>query len=161
MDWGALRYKSVEMVKKYKYVLLVLVLGMALMALPEASESVEEPLEQTVETTSVSGQLEDILAQIDGVGKVRVLLTESTGAETLYQTDEDSDSQSLRIETVIVSNADRTEEGLVRQVNPPIWQGAIVVCQGADRPSVRLSVVEAVANVTGISTDRITVLKMK
>lgn len=161
MDWAAVKYKSMEVVKKYKYVLLVLALGMVLMALPEGSEKVEELPGTTVETKSISDELEEILGQIDGVGKVKVLLTESAGAETLYQTDEDSDAQSIRIETVIVSNADRAEEGLVKQVNPPVWQGAIVVCQGAERPAVRLSVVEAVSNVTGISTNRITVLKMK
>jgi len=36
-----------------------------------------------------------------------------------------------------------------------------VVCQGADRAGVRLAVVDAVKSVTGLSSDRITVLKMK
>jgi len=36
-----------------------------------------------------------------------------------------------------------------------------VVCQGADDPAVRLAVSQAVSSVTGISTDRISVLKMK
>ena len=39
--------------------------------------------------------------------------------------------------------------------------GAIIVCQGGDSPTVRLNIVEAVSNVTGIGSDRITVLKMK
>jgi hypothetical protein len=39
--------------------------------------------------------------------------------------------------------------------------GAVIVCQGADKPVVRLAIVEAVADATGLSTDTITVLKMK
>jgi stage III sporulation protein AG len=49
----------------------------------------------------------------------------------------------------------------VRQVIPPKYQGAIIVCQGAEKATVRLQVVEAVVNVTGLTADKITVLKMK
>ena len=120
---------------------------------------------QAAAPTSQAEALEEILAQISGVGKVRVLLTEAAGAETVYQTDEDrstsSDSQSLRTETVIITDSDREAHGLVRSVTPPVYLGAIIVCQGGDNPTIRLSIVEAVSNVTGISSDRITVLKMK
>ena len=96
---------------------------------------------------------------------MKVLLTEAAGAETVYQTNEDrsssADSESVRVETVITTDSGREETGLVRTVTPPIYLGAIIVCQGGDSASVKLSVVEAVSNVTGISTDRITVLKMK
>lgn len=167
MDRIALREKIELLFHKYKYVLLILALGFVLMAIPEREEQPQStaPTETQVTEKGIADQLEEILTQIEGVGKVSVLLTEATGAETLYQTDEDSsaseDSQSLRIETVIISDSDRGEQGLVRRVNPPTYLGAIVVCQGADRPSIQLAVVEAVANATGISADRITVLKMK
>ena len=55
----------------------------------------------------------------------------------------------------------RKQTGLVQQVNPPTYLGAVIVCQGADSASVRLAIVEAVGSVTGLSTDKITVLKMK
>lgn len=167
MDWVTAGNRAREIIGKYKYVILVLVLGIILMSLPESGEQAqEEPVAEAVETVlSEAEKLETILAQIDGVGKVKVLLTESSGAETIYQTDEDGsssdDSQSIQVETVIVSGSDRTESGLVRQVNPPSYLGAIVVCQGADRAEIQLGIVEAVSNVTGLSTDRITVLKMK
>lgn len=168
MDWVAIREKVIQAVNKYKYVLLVLGIGIFLMCLPERETAATEPetpaaAEETVPT--VSEELERILAQIEGVGKVSVLLTEEAGAETIYQTDEDStgsdSSNSIRVETVIISGSDRSESGLIRRVDPPTYRGAIVVCQGGDRPSVQLAVVEAVANVTGISADHITVLKMK
>ena len=167
MDWVTIRRKGKELFGKYKYVCLVLALGMIFMSLPDGTKEVpENPVEEAgEEQTDLSQRIASILTQISGVGKVQVLLTESSGAQTLYQTDEDSDtssdSQSVHVETVVVSDADRNEFGLVRQVNPPSYLGAIVVCQGADRADVRLNIVEAVSNVTGISTDRITVLKMK
>lgn len=163
MDWVTLGRKAAEFAKKYRYVLLVLLAGFFLMAFPESSEpdTVREetnpPSEQNMD---LQDALEDILSQIDGAGKVRVLLTQSAGEMTLYQMDEDistaQDSSDIRRETVIVS-----ESGLVKQVNPPVYQGAVVICQGGNNAAVRLAVVEAVANATGLTTDHITVLKMK
>ena len=167
MDWMNIAGRAKNLVGKYKYVLLILLLGILLMSLPEGSkESMQPEISVTAPVcTSKAEELEAILSQISGVGKVRVMLTEAAGSETIYQTDEDrsetSDAQNIRVETVIVSGSERTETGLVRTVVPPVYLGAIIVCQGGDSPAVRLSVAEAVSNVTGIGTDRITVLKMK
>jgi len=40
-----------------------------------------------------------------------------------------------------------------------VYQGAVVVCQGADSSAVRLAVTEAVAALTGLSTEKITVVQ--
>ena len=53
------------------------------------------------------------------------------------------------------------ESGLIRQINPPAYLGAIVVCQGADNNTVRLAIVEAVSRATGLGADKISVLKMR
>ena len=100
-------------------------------------------------------RLESILSRIDGAGEVKVLLTEDRGGEVFYQTEGDDGK------TVLISGADRSESGLVRTTQSPSYRGAVVVCRGADSAAVRLAVVEAVANATGLGTDRITVLKMK
>mgnify|MGYP003293751885 CR=1 FL=1 len=104
-------------------------------------------------------KLEEILKEISGAGKVRLLLTEEAGSENIYQTDEGAEQSHL--DTVIVMNSQREELGLIRQVIAPRYRGAVVVCQGGDRAEVRLAVVNAVKSVTGLSSDRITVLKMK
>ena len=167
MDWINIAAKTKSLAGTYKYVLLILLVGVLLMTLPEKTleETESVTVSRKTESHSKAEELEEILAQIAGVGKVRVMLTEAAGSETIYQTDEDrsqsSDSENLRIETVIVSDSDRTENGLVRTIVPPVYLGAIIVCQGGDSPVVRLSIVQAVSNVTGIGTDRITVVKMK
>ena len=61
----------------------------------------------------------------------------------------------------MVTNEERAQNGLVKQVIPPVFQGAVVVCQGGDQPTIRLAIVEAVADATGLTADKITVLKMK
>ena len=70
-------------------------------------------------------------------------------------------SERTKTSTVILSDSTRGQEGLVCQVNPPTYLGAVVLCQGADLPSVRLSITEAVSNATGLGYHKITVLKMK
>lgn len=141
--------------KKYRPVLLVLAAGIALMLLPGPSAEEPAPAAEPAEAESVEQRLERILSRIDGAGEVAVMLTEAGGEEVIYQTDGEQG------DTVVVTGADRAQTGLVRTRVPPRYQGAVVVCAGGDSPAVRLALVEAVANATGLGTDRITVLKME
>ena len=68
---------------------------------------------------------------------------------------------NLKDETVLVSDSTRNQSGLIRKVIPPVFMGAVIVCQGGDQPTIKLAVTQAVANATGLKTDRISVLKMK
>lgn len=150
--------------QKYKWAALVLGIGIVLLLIPSPSNEKNSNVipEQTGNILSVEESLEEILTQIQGAGKVKVMLTEAVGEETIYQNDTSgSESTGGKRDTVIISDAQRNELGLVRQINPPVYLGAMVVCQGADSPAVRLALVEAVSTVTGLSSDKITVLKMK
>lgn len=149
------RMKLREAMKKYRYVFLVLLVGIALMLLPADAAEEAAPVREETAEVDLQTQLEQILSRIQGAGEVAVLLTQESGAQTLYQT-EGEDGK-----TVLITTADRAEEGLVRTTQPPVYRGAVVVCQGADSAAVRLAVVEAVANATGLGTDKITVLKME
>ena len=51
------------------------------------------------------------------------------------------------------------EAPVVTRTVYPTYRGALVVCQGGDRADVKLAVTEAVAALTGLSADRITVAK--
>ena len=150
---------------KYKYPILVALVGLGLMLLPSEPEPTE-PVEpsRTVEH-SLEEKLEALLGRIEGAGQVSVLLTEKEGSQTLYQTDSQTDaddSGSRRTDdTVLIEDENRTESGLVRQTLGPVYRGAVVLCQGADDPSVKLAVVEAVRCVTGLGADQISVQKMK
>ena len=68
---------------------------------------------------------------------------------------------TIRKETVILTDSERNQQPLVQQVLPPQYLGAVIVCQGAENAAVRLAVVEAVRNATGLGADKISVLKMK
>lgn len=159
--------KVQDFLGKYKYVLLVLAVGIVLMVIPSGSQTqVEAVLNQAEESIlSVEERLTQILKQVKGAGEVHVLLTEAFGEETLYQTNEDTSqsdtASSTRGDTVTVTDSERNENGLVRQKNPPKYLGAIVVCQGGDQPAVRLAILDAVSKVTGLGADKISIQKMK
>ena len=157
--------KIPKLLEKYKYALLIVLLGLCLLAIPGKKAALAPDVtEAAAVSDTTQAELETILATIQGAGKVRVMLTEAVGRQTIYQTDEDSDigesSRSVRRDTVIVSESARGESALVVQVNPPQYLGALVVCQGADSAAVRLAIVEAVSKVTGLGANRISVLKM-
>lgn len=168
MELNALYKRIPKLLRKYRYVILILLIGVGLMLLPSGSsesKTEEAPAEAEQQTQSLSDQLGQILSRIDGAGQVQVLLTQGVGEETIYQTDSDitnnDNENTTRISTVTVTDSQRDQKGLVRQINPPTYRGAIIVCQGADSPTVRLAIVEAVSKVTGLGVDRISVLKMK
>ena len=63
-----------------------------------------------------------------------------------------------RTQTTVMAGSDTP---LIRQTVFGQYRGALIVCQGADAPSVRLKLVNAVAGLTGLPSDKITVIKMK
>ncbi len=167
MEINNLPEKVLNALKKYKYVMLVIIIGILLMTVPFGVKTNEEPLPQLVQTESpgMEERLMEILSQIQGAGKVSVMLTESAGEETIYQTDQnisvgDSNSTTQK-DTVTVTDDKRSENGLIIQIIPPKYQGAVVVCQGADNATVRLAISDAVSSLTGLGADRITIVKMK
>ncbi len=161
-----LKDKILTWVGKNKYVLLVLLVGLAFLLIPQGSTN-EEPKEtqpMQVQHTDITQELTQILSHIDGAGKVKVMLTVKTGQTTVYQFDEainGGENGSENRDTVIITDGDRVQSGLIQRIDPPQYWGAIVLCSGADSPTVRLGIIEAVSKVTGLGTDRISVLKMK
>ena len=155
-----------QFLARYKYILLIFVVGIVLMLFPtDSKKTAQQPaqVQEQTETVRLEEQLSELLSQLAGAGKVQVLLTEATGQQTVYQENKDTNqqSESEKTSTVILSSNTRGQEGLVCQVNPPTYLGAVVLCQGADLPSVRLSITEAVSNATGLGYHKISVLKMK
>lgn len=164
MEWVAGQNVILDFLKKYRLAILALLAGIVLMVLP-GGEKKEESVVPVTQEYSLQNSLEEVLRDICGVGKVSVLLTQAAGEETIFQTDDNisahGEEDNRRRETVLISGSGRGEAGLVRQIKAPTYQGAVIVCQGADNASVRLAVVEAVRSATGLTSDRISVLKMK
>ena len=161
MDLKSLQEKTVKWIGKYKYLLLILLIGVGLMLIPGGESKEEEApqiQQQAPQEESIKEDLEQILSNIQGAGRVQVMLTLQSGSQTIYQTDIPATD---REDTVIITDGDRTQSGLVQKVIRPTYRGAIILCQGADSPAVCLAVKEAVSKVTGLDSSQISVLKMK
>ncbi len=142
--------------RKNRLTLALVLLGLLFLLLPEGKSQPQAPVPEVLIPESLEESLSALLSQVEGAGKTKVLLTEQAGEKILYQTDETEN----RSTTVLVSDGSRKEEGLVKQRLPPTYLGAVVLCQGAEKPGVRLALVNAVMAVTGLRSDKITVLKL-
>ena len=154
---------------RYKYAALVVLIGAGLLLWPSGKGGTETTLRQqssTEEARDIQAEMEDILGAMSGVGQVKVMLTvDSDGERQLAQDTELTysgsaaapEDYSRRSETVLTDGGG--DGTVVTRTLYPTYRGALVVCQGGDRADVRLTVTEAVASLTGLSADRITVAK--
>ena len=163
---------------KYKYALLILAFGLLLMLLPsggaknETAKSADQKSIPEFNLSAEEKKLETMFSAIDGVGRVKVALTLKAGAESVYALDQseslrnngqsgssyekDSDSRPM-----VVSSDAGGEAPLTVKENYPEFRGALVVCDGADDPNIKLAVTDAIRALTGVTSDNITVIKMK
>lgn len=159
---------------KYKYAALVAVIGAGLLLWPALGGGEELPRPQREKSArsgwsleTVQTEMEEILGAMDGVGQVKVMLTvESDGERQLAQDTQLSysgdtaapEDYSRKSETVRLDGSSGDEAVVVRTTYPT-YRGALVVCQGGGSAEVRLAVTGAVAALTGLPTDRVTVAK--
>ncbi len=168
-----------ELAMKYKYAALILLFGLVLMLLPSGGTKKETPQPKSENQSSAfdlqaeEKRLEELFTSIDGVGRVKVALTLKSGAESVYALDKseslrdggggagtsyekDSDSRPM-----VLSSDSGGEVPLTIKEYYPEFRGALVVCDGADNPNIMLAITEAIRSLTGITSDNITVIKMK
>lgn len=142
---------------KNKYALIVLVLGLVLLLLPTGTGSTKKTETKEVQAPAFSiveeeKRLANELTRIENVGRVSVLLSAEGSCErTLAQSEN---------KTLVVSENGSEQVVDLYYVNPT-YKGAVVVCDGGDNAAARLAVVNAVKAYTGLSADRITVMKMR
>ena len=157
-------------ISKFRIPLLIFAAGLLLMLLPtgkRSTQAVQTAAQeaQTQELTPSQEEMEAILSRIDGVGRVDLLLTLRTSGASVYQTDTrtvtSGSGTTEECQTVFGQTSGSGKEPVVQTTLAPQYQGALVVCDGADRASVRLAVVQAVTSLTGLGSNQIAVVKMK
>ncbi len=173
--WKEATEKLKQKLGKLRYPILILLLGVILLLVPGKNRT--EEVAKTVPTEKEVGdsdalsveesRLSSLLSQVEGAGQVKVMLSLSSGSETIYQTDINStmisgDQSETHIEetTLLYDVGSGTQAPLIRKQSAPVYQGALILCQGADDPAVRLALTQAVSGLTGLGADRITVVKM-
>lgn len=120
--------------------------------------------------------LEDILSNMAGVGKVKVLVTYSETSEVVAMYNEKSTSNNTeetdtnggirKIEQtdtdkeIIYEEKNGQKSPITQKVIMPKIEGAIITAEGASNPTIKTNIIQAVSAATGISTYRIQVFEM-
>lgn len=158
---------------KNKWLLLLLAgLLLLVIALP-VSEPENEEREETESGTvteedyasMAESKLETILAQMEGAGKVKVMITLSSSSEKIVEKDEETskdETQSTSSETTVYEEtADRGQTPYVSKELTPAVEGVVVLCEGGDEPVVVQQITEAVEALFSVESHKIKVVKMK
>ena len=163
---------------KYKYLLIIVLVGLILLMLPIGKSTEKkaeaESAQASFDLEAFERRIENILESSEGVGRVKIALAMKSGMESVYaeearvntreqkgsgeSTDRNQDSD--RRPSILSNGSGGETPVMVKQVYPE-FLGATIVCDGAENPKVRLYITDAVSSLTGITSDRITVIKMK
>lgn len=126
--------------------------------------------------TDLEEQLEGILAEMAGVGKVKVMITLKSSEELVVEKDEpvtrsntsESDSaggnrtitQMDSAETTVYRSTGSDSEPYVVKTLSPQVEGVVVVAQGAGSGTVNQSITEMVQALFGVEAHKVKVVKM-
>ena len=124
----------------------------------------------------IVSNLEEILSKINGVGKVKVMITYSETSKTVPVYNEESTEENTEetdseggtrkvtqtdVKKEVVYEEDDNEKKLITQsVISPSIEGAIITAEGAGDPTVKTNIIQAVGAVTGLATHKIQVFQM-
>ncbi len=111
-------------------------------------------------STQTEERLETILSAIDGVGRVKVMVTVSSTEEYVYAEAEKLGADREERDYVTVKGSGG-EEALVRKINVPVITGVVAVCDGGNSDKVREDVYRAVTAALGIPSNRVYVTAME
>lgn len=140
----------------------------------EAENASPDAAASSVQGGSLEERLEDILAQVEGAGAVRVMVTYETGPEIVPAVKTDtqrsasdgtgsagsSTTSTTESEEPVVIQGKSGSEALVLVEKVPVVLGVLVVAEGASDLGVRLKLMQAVQVALQITPDRIEVFPM-
>ncbi|MBQ6248607.1 MAG: stage III sporulation protein AG [Oscillospiraceae bacterium] len=161
-----MKEKWFTVLSRYKFPAIMLLLGVVLMLLPlgkKTAVATQETPSQEFDLEAMERQMEEIVGCIDGVGRVKVMLTLRTGPTLSLASDKDETLRDAEMRTenqiLKLNRGSGMQEVVITQQRYPVFQGAVIVCDGAGNSAVRLQVTEAVSVLTSLSSDKITVAK--
>ena len=129
-----------------------------------------------MKSISLEEKIENILQNIEGVGKAKVLLTYSESSQTIAMYNEDKSqsdteemdngggnrkiTQSSNKREVIYQEIGGEKIPVTQSIVEPKIEGAIVTASGAGNSVVKNNIVQAIEAATGLATHKIQVFEM-
>ena len=122
---------------------------------PTAERSIAEPEPSTDYAAGLEERLTELISQMEGAGRTRVMVTLASGGTTQYAQDTEETADGTRYQHVLLGDS-----ALVERVQSPEILGVAVVCEGAQDPGLQLAITELVQALTDVGASHITVTKM-
>ena len=153
--------------KKDKRVLAVIgigILGMLLLLMSETKASEKNVKDNdampygTEAEKALERRLENLLSEVGGVGRVKVMVTLDGTWESIYAKDSETKDGSEKEEYVTVKENGKNPGLKIRSVRPDI-KGVGVSCEGADSAAVRENITSLICAALGIPSNRVYVAK--
>lgn len=162
--------------KALKIIVFLGILGIALIMVSEFWPKGEKASQSAAEASydaqafqqEMEGKLEQLLSEISGVGKAKVMLTVSSTEEYVYAeevkqsgTDETDRTSSQSENKYVILDSGEEKEALVKKVMNPQINGVVIVCEGGGSAKVCESIYRTVSTVLGIPINKIYVTQIK
>ena len=167
--WRQWADRGRHIIGKYKFILLVFFAGLVLLLLPspggEISAAPAAAEHISFDLRELGGGRGEALSRGGGGGGGSVVRPLRGGSRQSLAQDTGSDQRESSIQTsqttVVISQGSGVEQPVMLQEIYPTFQGALIICEGGDQPSVQLKLTEAVSALTGLTSDKISICKGK
>lgn len=149
--------------------LLILVVSIPVSEPEEKMKTPKKTKEETFEEQNYADtaekKLEEAIGTMEGVGKVKVIVTLASSSEKVVEKDtersEQKTEQTTRETTVYEENSEREQIPYVSKEISPAIEGVVVIAEGGDKPVVVQNITEAVQALFSVESHKIKVVKMK
>lgn len=164
--------KVYEKIKGDKKLLLIVLLGLTGCFLLGTTQIFSSSSESAFPQTDIqwleleektAGRLEELLRDVDGVGRVQVFVTLESLTESVYAVNQDysqNEDKSEGFSEYVIVEQDGDDKGLIIKTLMPVYRGVAVSCEGGGSSVVRNEVTKLVTAALGINANRVYVTKM-
>lgn len=176
--------KWISQKKRGQTVVILAAIGLIFITLPNFLKK-EPPTQACTASTKPNSDekreklqqnLENIVSEIEGSGKSRVLITFASTAETIYATEEKKNKEASEDKSggeitrkkesndcekkyITIKDSQGTEHALAVTELEPKVKGVIVICPGGDNPIVKNRITEAVTTALSITSKHVCITK--
>lgn len=155
-DYKVNKKTKYKLKKEYAFIIILSVVAILIFISGSSIFSSAKGKNATVSSyeTALESRVESLLREIEGVGKVKVFINAK-----VIETDKLSANQNT-LKSLEESAFFANDKQDLNELNVKVI-GVIVVCQGADKLNVKVTVTEVITTALSVSADSIRIIKMK
>jgi len=164
--------KIIDKLKANKKIALIVILGFICVVLLVVSEFIsgkdtEEKISQEESADLEYDYAEEIeiklaamISSINGAGNTKVMVTLESSSESVFAQNRNAADDREENEYILIKSGS-TQGGMLLKIVAPQVRGVAVVCEGGSSATVRQEITDMITSVLDISSNRVSVIKMK